>query len=226
MIIVGASDLHGGWPRDMPSGDVLVLAGDCLNEDPKLGIRKPFQAQYQLNEDLPKFNAWVESLPYRLKIYVPGNHDWAFEEMPLLSREALSSMKVLVDDGVEFEGIRFWGTPWVPHLQGWAFYAREEKLIAMFSKIPRMQPDVLITHAPPLGILDASQSDHFGSKELLHYIDRAKPKVHIFGHVHESHGRLQRGETLHVNVATAWKEHSPEQVEVFPKPTVGSGDVR
>lgn len=215
MIITAASDLHGKWPRDLPPGDVLILAGDILADiwpAPKIT-----DAQWQLEKEIPRLEAWVKDLPYRLKIFVPGNHEFVFEEMPLLAREALPSMTVLIDDGIEFEGLRFWGTPWVPYLTGWAFYADTEKLTHRFSKIPRYDLDVLVSHGPPQNILDHAYSEHAGSKELLHYVKRSKPQVHIFGHIHESHGRLEDDGILFVNVACAWREHSPEQIEIFPK---------
>jgi Icc-related predicted phosphoesterase len=56
---------------------------------------------------------------------------------------------------------------------------------------------------PPFGILDgvASIEEHQGCPELRRAVDRVKPRVHIFGHVHSGYGKLQAGETLFVNAA-------------------------
>lgn len=45
--------------------------------------------------------------------------------------------------------------------------------------------DLLLTHGPPFGILDTNRKgEHSGSKALLNLVERVKPKVHIFGHIH------------------------------------------
>ena len=52
--------------------------------------------------------------------------------------------------------------------------------------------DILITHGPPKGILGTC-SDGFdaGCSDLSYEIwNRVKPKVHLFGHIHEGYGAL------------------------------------
>ena len=56
--------------------------------------------------------------------------------------------------------------------------------------------DVLVTHGPPNKILDeAAEGEYAGDLMLRHAIfDRIKPRVHIFGHMHENYGQaLIRG---------------------------------
>lgn len=49
--------------------------------------------------------------------------------------------------------------------------------------------DVVITHSPPLGILDYTGSKtRAGSPSLFAAVARAKPKMHCFGHIHEAWG--------------------------------------
>jgi hypothetical protein len=49
--------------------------------------------------------------------------------------------------------------------------------------------DVVMTHGPPMGILDAVRSgDHVGCEHLLRAMRRCKPKLHCFGHIHEGWG--------------------------------------
>lgn len=49
--------------------------------------------------------------------------------------------------------------------------------------------DVMMTHGPPLGILDAVESgEHVGCGHLLRAARRCKPKLHCFGHIHEGWG--------------------------------------
>ena len=44
--------------------------------------------------------------------------------------------------------------------------------------------DILVTHYPPMGILD----EGFGSPEILNFVLKAKPAYHLFGHVHKTGG--------------------------------------
>jgi Icc-related predicted phosphoesterase len=79
------------------------------------------------------------------------------------------------------------------------------------SKIPK-NIDILVTHCPPYNILDLGYSynstfkgicelcsrehdkeDHWGSKVLKEEIfERIKPKIHLFGHAHESPGKKSK----------------------------------
>jgi hypothetical protein len=46
-----------------------------------------------------------------------------------------------------------------------------------------------MTHGPPMGILDATQSgEHVGCEHLLRAARRCKPRLHCFGHIHEGWG--------------------------------------
>ncbi len=60
--------------------------------------------------------------------------------------------------------------------------------------------DILISHNPPYGILDmTSIGIRAGLSELVH-IDKAfTPKVHLFGHIHESKGYIYKDKTHYVN---------------------------
>jgi len=60
--------------------------------------------------------------------------------------------------------------------------------------------DVLVTHEPPRGTLDlAFNGQHAGSERVRDMITRLRPKVHTFGHVHESPGIVRLGGTLVIN---------------------------
>jgi Icc-related predicted phosphoesterase len=56
----------------------------------------------------------------------------------------------------------------------------------------------MITHMPPFGILDLVNNRNF----------RVGPKVHIFGHIHESFGHQKLGNTHFFNVAMLNEENN------------------
>ena len=61
--------------------------------------------------------------------------------------------------------------------------------------------DVLITHAPPYGILDRDGSIHYGSNELLSRVTAVRPRIHLFGHIHKANGLEESGGTVFSNAA-------------------------
>lgn len=47
----------------------------------------------------------------------------------------------------------------------------------------------------------SNKDKHGGSKALKIVSENRKPKLHIFGHIHEAQGAQKIGETMYVNVA-------------------------
>lgn len=50
--------------------------------------------------------------------------------------------------------------------------------------------DVMLTHGPPMGILDETfrRGERVGCEHLLTAVKRARPRMHVFGHIHEAYG--------------------------------------
>ena len=60
--------------------------------------------------------------------------------------------------------------------------------------------DVLISHAPPHGTLDAAPGgEHQGSVQVLELLERLHPRVLLCGQVHDCPGVVEFGPTLVVN---------------------------
>jgi Icc-related predicted phosphoesterase len=199
--LVCISDTHSLHRRipDIPDGDVLIHAGDCLGAGTLENV-----------EDL---NDWLGTLPHRHKIVIAGNHDWIFQEAPELARDALTNAIYLEDSGIEIEGLRFWGSPWTPTFLDWAFMLdRGKALHDLWMQIPD-DTDVLITHGPPKGIGDEAlmgfQCQNVGCVDLLHRIEQMRLKAHIFGHIHEGYGRYLRGKTQLINASTCTVRYEP-----------------
>jgi Icc-related predicted phosphoesterase len=200
------SDLHGQLPEIAPC-DVLVLAGDLADG---VGGHQPRQQARWLDG---RFRAWLERLDVGHVIAIAGNHDfWGLH--PELVPEL--PWTYLRDCGAEVAGLSVYGTPWTPtYGGGWAFEADDDQLAAVFSRIPS-DLDVLVCHSPPWGYGDAVPDRewdwqrkrfvgrpprrHLGSDALLSAIDRGRPGLVVFGHVHEGRGCWQRDDTVLANV--------------------------
>ncbi len=171
----------------VPPGDLLIHAGDFT-----FYSKRPWMYR--------KFDLWLGELPHRHKIIIPGNHEFLLEDPR--QRSAITHAKLLVDSGVEIEGMKIWGSPVTP-LYGGAFgKSRAEDQEKHWSRTPR-NTDILITHGPPLGILDAAPSAqlHEGCPELREAVRQAGPRLHVFGHVHAGYGTCPTESTLFVNAA-------------------------
>jgi Icc-related predicted phosphoesterase len=110
---------------------------------------------------------------------------------------------VLIDEGIEIEGMKIYGSPMTP-LYGAAFGKSSRKdRERHWSRIPN-DTHVLITHGPPSGILDLSpgQAERMGDPELRKRV-RELPslRLHAFGHVHGAHGTAEQDGVTFVNVA-------------------------
>lgn len=188
MRIVLISDTHGLHRQlEVPSGDVLIHAGDFT-----FYSKPPFVVS--------DFNAWLGSLPHRHKVVIPGNHEFILEEPR--NRGAITNAILLVDSGVEIEGLKIWGSPVTP-LYGGAFgksNAADRK--RHWACIPK-NTDILITHGPPFAILDHGPRSerHEGCPELREAVLWARPRVHVFGHIHAGYGTLQMTDTFFVNAS-------------------------
>ena len=90
---------------------------------------------------------------------------------------------------LSFNGLKLFAAPWVPKLDGWAYFQTDNELRQQWEQIPD-DTNVLITHTPPLGILDRNRrSKPQGCPLLRSRIEElADLKLHVFGHIHESYG--------------------------------------
>ena len=177
MRIVAISDTHSRHQGlIVPDGDILIHAGDTTMQGT---VR-----------EIIEFNAWLGTLPHPVKIVCAGNHDWLFEKDLGLARGLLSNARYVEDRLITPRGLRIYVSPWQPRFYDWAFNLdRGEPIKAKWDLIPS-ELDVLVTHGPPYGILDISgySGEHVGCEELRQAVERVRPRVHIFGHIHHSYG--------------------------------------
>lgn len=173
--IVALSDTHGMHKKiSVPDGDILIHAGDLTGGG----------EIWQLKE----FDKWLGQLPHRHKIVIAGNHDWCLERDSKVSKEFLTNCVYLEDEEIEIEGVKFYGSPWTPRFLNWAFLLdRGLPIRRVWDRIPN-DVDVLITHGPSYGALDKVKGGkRVGCRDLTTAIERVSPKIHIFGHIHESY---------------------------------------
>jgi predicted phosphodiesterase len=177
MRLVLVSDTHNQQRSlHLPGGDALVHAGD-------------FTMGGSVAE-VAAFGEWLGERPHPYKIVVAGNHDFLFEREPRRARSLLpEDVHYLRDSEVTIDGLRFWGAPWQPWFLDWAFNLRRgEEIAAKWALIPE-GVDVLITHGPPRGTADRTvNGEDVGCADLGAAMARVKPRLCVFGHIHEGYG--------------------------------------
>jgi 3',5'-cyclic AMP phosphodiesterase CpdA len=127
--VVCVSDTHSRHARmahRIPSGDVLIHAGDLTN----VGRGK----------EVLEVCAWLKEQQARFKhvVVVCGNHDIGLQEQeysklaqrfhgaeredPVALRAALKECCTLLEDSpVTIDGVNFYGSPWQPWFHDWAY---------------------------------------------------------------------------------------------------------
>lgn len=195
--IVAISDTHGHHHAlEIPPGEILVHAGDITNTGELEGV--------------DDFNEWLGILPHPHKIVIAGNHDFCFERNREASEPLLTNCTYLRDSGATVMGIRFWGSPWQPWFFNWAFnLQRGEEIRRKWDLIPG-DTDVLITHGPPYGHGDRTNSGVLvGCRDLLDAIEIIRPRLHVFGHIHEGYGVSSNDHTALVNASNCDLSYHP-----------------
>jgi hypothetical protein len=197
------SDTHRYRDIEIPSGDVLLYAGDDDIVD---------------TYNLINFTRFTKKVKFKHYIITSGNHDFLFEEQSF-AREYLLENDIiyLQDEFVIIEGIKIYATPYTPTFFNWAFMESEENLEKRYNKIPD-DTSILITHGPAFGYLDqvdeSKNTAHLGSKALDKKISSLKNlKYHIFGHIHGGYGMIiphyNNGYPVRVNCSICNEAYQP-----------------
>lgn len=214
MIICHGSDWHGNrvknelgevvsiFPDIKEEFDIFVMSGDWLpnsiwgaNRKPK---ELPFEKKFQENwlhlyaEDIKKC---IHNRPF---LWSSGNHDF-INPCKILIEHGINAID-LDDKVVEFNGYTFYGFPYIPIMDNhWNFERdsndmRSEILMMKIKLEDRAKLDkldVLVAHAPPLGVLDRVVNENIGNSHMNTFLSYEIPKLiklYLCGHVHESHG--------------------------------------
>lgn len=226
MKIVATSDIHGKFESLIQeTGDLLIIAGDIC---PNFFRNKHHDAMRQgiwlENEFYPLLVSLVRRNRFKNIVVVPGNHDRVFEVSPRSVEKLFDfvGIHLLIDKQVEVGGLKIFGSPWSKWFYGdyWAFNLPKEMTGELAKKYYGQIPenvDILVSHGPALGILDMTErGEQVGCPFLLNELRRIKPRLHIFGHIHEDRGVLELDGTIHANVCYMNLQYAPQGgAEIF-----------
>ena len=191
MKIVCISDTHNRHAElRLPPSDVLVHAGDYSMRG------HDAESEAYLN--------WFAAQPHRHKILIAGNHDFIFEKRRQKARAMVPAGVIyLEDEGINLDGVRFWGSPVTPIFEDWAFMHGAAAIGTYWDAILD-DTNVLITHGAAYRALDRvlPHGDQVGCPRLRQALESPLcPKLHVFGHIHEGYRQLVDGGLTSVNAS-------------------------
>ncbi|KAK8092839.1 Metallo-dependent phosphatase-like protein [Apiospora kogelbergensis] len=215
--VVCISDTHNSNARcdPLPPGDVLIHAGDLTQAGSPAELQAaivvggnhdvvldPARSDEQGREVAPPATATTRPAapglrPRRDEVERACRVDWG--DVRYLHD---SAAWIAVDEGRR--RLKVWGSAWTPRNGNWAYqYPREQGAEVWYGAVPD-DVDILVTHGPPRGHLDAD--GHSGCDDLLREVWRVVEgsgpgseddalrrgrhglRLHVFGHVHAGRG--------------------------------------
>lgn len=201
MRILHLSDTHNLHRQltNLPTADIIIHSGDI--------------SYAGTGEEVVDFLEWFGALEYKYKIFIAGNHDFCLERKSadVIQQFLPANCFYLCHSGVTIEGVKFWGMP---------FFFSEDLSGESLHKIDQIpaDTDVLISHRPPLAILDRAHHTYFGCPDLLQKVLDVRPRYHLFGHIHDAYGIEESKQTTFANAALVDEEyrlkHTPHLFEL------------
>ncbi len=204
------SDTHGKEfspeAKPLKRADVAIHCGDLtdgsslyefhtaisLLKDIDAPLKLVIAGNHDITMDTPAFAERISQAPDHplpdpiVKVF--GTYGQARQ----LLEEAKDVGIMFLDEGTHYFTLEngafltVYASPFTPAYGGWGFqYPQERGHNYGIEK----GVDVVITHGPPRGIMDYTNSkERAGSPELFAAVARVRPLLHCFGHIHEDWG--------------------------------------
>ena len=198
MIRIGhMSDLHGDLREffasvDVP--DVWIVSGDFF---PNNSDRAVNQVGFQENWVRHIIDRIIARFAGKPVLWVGGNHDFICLVEEILRHTPDYPAYKVTPDGVEVNGIRFAGFREINYIRGeWAGETDPDMIRPIVEQTFTVgDPQILITHAPPAGIMcdSGNWKFHYGVTSLMTWLERRQHQVvaHFFGHAHAGNGQQE-----------------------------------
>ncbi len=227
MRLVAASDTHNRLHQIMdkfPEGDLLIHCGDLTGRGEHGEITRQLRA---LGELKSRYTHGV--------VFCVGNHDFLFQKQPMIAREIAGNngLIYLEHESTEIAGLKIFASPYTPTFFNWAFMKdRGVQIRRYWDQIPQ-DTDVLVTHGPPMGWLDSVEKvhtfinldgepkewvevEHVGCEELTKAVERVKPRVMAFGHIHSGYGKAIHPQgTIMVNASLLGEDYKFKNLPII-----------
>ena len=197
--LVVTSDTHSKVDvSKIPDGDVFIHAGDLMTTG--------------YLDEWKWATEWLAALPHKIKLFVPGNHDFHLQVYPGPALQDMRKAGVTVvglpgnNDYATYvlpNGDKVLGLPFVTDLPRWAFNSDELSIYKYLEDFRGMNCNIVVSHAPVCRYLDYSHrsNQHEGIGVYREFLHHTSPKLWFHGHIHEGHGHVKVNQTDIYNVA-------------------------
>ena len=134
-----------------------------------------------------KYLSFIVTMARVPVLYVHGNHDVSYERMPPEGCDCID------DQLIVYNGVRILGLGGCRKYHDGPHQYTERQMRKRIRKLwwqlwRHKGVDIVVTHAPPLGVGDGNDPAHQGFAALLELIDKYHPKYLLHGHVHLNYG--------------------------------------
>jgi Icc-related predicted phosphoesterase len=214
------SDTHGGFPRLHGRYDAVVHTGDFFPNSHHVNDgNKVQEAVFQMKWLEDNVGTMKQQLQGHTYLFILGNHDFVAPAMveQFLNSEGIKAID-LTDKVVEHAGVKFYGFPYIPAIDGTNKWNYERQVPEMQIEVDKMidvlnkeRVDVLACHAPLVRCLDLSYGNMvLGSSIIANGLDykldeKMMPSHYLCGHIHEAHGVTLRNGMLVSNAAVTYQ---------------------
>ncbi|KAL8736447.1 MAG: hypothetical protein Q9166_000239 [cf. Caloplaca sp. 2 TL-2023] len=204
-----SNDTKHAYRDPLPKADVLLHAGDIT----KVGYVSEYETMFDMlfkadaelkiviagNHDITLDDHFYETSGKR-RMHRNIGEDLKVVRDIWTGEEAKRAGIIYLEEGVRTfilsNKARFtiYTSPYQPEFCNWAFpYGRsEDRFNTKQAKNPIPdwpKIDILLTHGPPVNILDETRNgDKVGCEHLMRAVHRCRPRLHCFGHIHEGWG--------------------------------------
>ena len=189
MRVLHTSDLHGETWRlyEHSAFDVWLDTGDFFPNMTR-GII-PFEMDFQrgwFNKHAEKILGWLQGRPV---LSVPGNHDFV-SLVDMINQRKRSDAREITPRGITAGGFKWAGFRNINFIVGeWAGESQHDELKSLVEMTWASNHGILVTHAPPGGILDDTVGYGIAYLSTALAYHPHKIRTHFFGHCHEDAGR-------------------------------------
>lgn len=182
--------------------DIVIHSGDACNS---IDV-------YQNRREMHDFIRWYSKLPVKYKIFVAGNHDTSVK-YGLVDKEYFekNGITYLVNETVSIDGVKITGIPYTATFS--IGLDSTSNLKKTLGDIIGKRPDVLVTHGPPIGVFDLGvdlegKLERCGCPLLYELIAKTKPRLSLFGHMHNMSDIINQGTLTFSHMPTKFSNAS------------------
>lgn len=137
-----------------------------------------------------KYLSFIVTMSRVPLMYVHGNHDTGYSQITPEGCDCID------DDLVVYNGLRILGLGGCRKYHDGLHQYTEKQMRKRIRKLRwklwrHKGVDIVVTHAPPMGVGDSDDPAHQGFEAFLQLIDKYHPKYLLHGHVHLNYGMDQ-----------------------------------